>query len=225
MKHVTKEQAPASFVAWRACGNEHWVPGYGDLQNPEKRELHEALIAEQGAVCCYCGRRIGLWDSHIEHFRPQEHWPALALDYQNLHASCLRDTEPGQPLHCGHAKGSSLDEACCISPLEDDCEQRFGYALDGHILGHDAKAAYMADLLKLDGPVLRNRRGAVLEGVFDNDFLASATAEELAAVRAGYVRRDESGRLPDLGHVVAHFAEQLLPISSGTLRPSRGSKQ
>ena len=41
------------------------------LQNPEKRELHEALIQEQGDICCYCGMRITRESSHIEHLKPQ----------------------------------------------------------------------------------------------------------------------------------------------------------
>jgi uncharacterized protein (TIGR02646 family) len=52
---------------------------------------------------------IGFEDSHVEHFRPQEHFQALQLDYANLHASCIRQTLPGRPLHCGHAKGSDFD--------------------------------------------------------------------------------------------------------------------
>lgn len=212
MKQVTKGTAPQAFEEWKALENADWQPAYENLRNPEKHALHEALLAEQGWVCCYCGRTVELNDSHIEHFRPQERRTDLALDYRNLHASCLRETSPGLPLHCGHAKGSNFDEARHISPLEPDCEARFIYTLDGRILPADAadvRATYMIDLLKLDVASLRNRRREVGR-VFDPAFLATATDDELRALRDVYRRRDGQGRLTGFGHVLARFAEQRL---------------
>jgi uncharacterized protein (TIGR02646 family) len=114
MKQVKKQGEPASFRQWREQANADWQPGYGDLQNPQKAQLHQSLLTEQGWVCCYCGRRIEQQDSHIEHFRPQERYPELALNYDNLHASCIRETKPGAPLHCGHAKSHDFDETMAI---------------------------------------------------------------------------------------------------------------
>jgi uncharacterized protein (TIGR02646 family) len=116
------------------------------LQNPEKRVLHQALLDEQGQLCCYCGRSITLADSHIEHFRPQEQREDLALDFENLLAACIRETEPGAPLHCGHAKGHDFDEGRHVSPLDPTCESRFGYLLTGAIVSKDAGASYMTAL-------------------------------------------------------------------------------
>lgn len=81
MKHVTKGTPPAEFEAWRSQANEDWKPTYDELQNPQKRNLHQALLDEQGSVCCYCGRSVGFEDSHIEHFKPQERYGALQLEY------------------------------------------------------------------------------------------------------------------------------------------------
>lgn len=72
MKYVGKGQAPPAFELWKVQGDEGWAPAYGDLQQPEKGELHAALLKEQGWVCCYCGRRVHKVDSHIEHYRPQK---------------------------------------------------------------------------------------------------------------------------------------------------------
>lgn len=209
LKSIIKTTEPASFSAWKSQKNEHWQPTYETLQNPEKRDLHEALLQEQGYVCCYCGRRIGSDDSHIEHFRPQSRYPALALEFLNLHCSCIKATTSSTPLHCGHRKGDQFDEPLCISPLEPDCEQRFCYSLDGGIMGLNHRAEYMTDLLGLDIPFLRNRRNEVLQGVFDNDFLEWVTPEELAIIR-DRARQIDSQGLPDFGHVIARYAEQLL---------------
>ena len=125
MKWVKKQAEPTAFINWKSKANEEWEPSYDTLQNPEKRALHEALLTEQGQVCCYCGRTISLLDSHIEHFRPQETREDLALAYVNLHASCIREKSPGAPLHCGHAKGNDFDEGLVISPQDENCERRF----------------------------------------------------------------------------------------------------
>jgi uncharacterized protein (TIGR02646 family) len=215
MKHVVKGPSPEGFEAWKASGNSSWQPTYAVLQNPEKKLLHETLLKEQRWVCCYCGRGISLQDSHIEHFRPQESHPALALDFRNLFASCIRERNPGAPLHCGHAKGNTFDEANHIDPLDPACEQRFLYALDGAILpadDADAAARYMRDILKLDLPFLRNRRLDVLERVFDVEFLETASDAELQALIRAFRSADEQGQLESFGHVVARYAEQLQSV-------------
>lgn len=101
---------------------------------PEKRNLHSALLAEQGSVCCYCGRSIGLDDSHIEHFKPQERYDELQVDYANLHASCMRRQQRSIARRCGHAKDNGFDEDQYIAPVDPDCEQRFMYTLRGTII-------------------------------------------------------------------------------------------
>lgn len=213
MKHVTKDACAPEFEAWKALANPDWTPTYENLQNPQKRALHASLLKEQGWVCCYCGRSIAQQDSHIEHFRPQESYANLALSYENLHASCIRETEPGTPLHCGHAKGADFDEALQISPLDPECETRVLYTLDGSILARDAVDAqigYMVELLQLDISFLRNRREEEVNRVFDPAFLATVTAEELRLLRDAFRRRDEAGHAQSFGHVLARFSEQRL---------------
>jgi uncharacterized protein (TIGR02646 family) len=212
MRYVAKGEGPASFTDWKDQANENWTPTYADLRNPQKRDLHTALLVEQGGTCCYCGRRISLDESHIEHFVPQEESEQLALEYGNLHASCIRARSPKLPLHCGHAKDRRLDEEQAISPLDPGCERRFRYLLDGGLLpaeDADTNAAYMIDLLRLNIPLLRNRRQAALAGMFDNDFLESASDEELKTVCNAYRSRDDQGQFEDFAHVIARFAEQL----------------
>jgi uncharacterized protein (TIGR02646 family) len=221
MKHVTKGTPPAEFEAWKSQANEDWKPTYDELQNPQKRNLHQALLDEQGSVCCYCGRSVTLEDSHIEHFKPQERYGALQLEYTNLYASCLRGQERTTSRHCGHAKGNGFDEARYIAPVDPDCEQRFMYTLRGAVIptdSADARAQYMIDLLALDGPALRNLRDEVLSRVMDPAFLASATKEELTRLKDGFRRRDAAGNHVDFGHVLARYAEQTLaePVAASS---------
>ncbi|MDN6884472.1 TIGR02646 family protein [Variovorax sp. CAN2819] len=211
MRYVNKKSAPELFQQWMELENEDWQPSYGDLQNPQKHALHESLLSEQGWTCCYCGQSIDFDSSHIEHFRPQESHENLALHYGNLFVSCGRKFEVTTPSHCGHAKSNQFDEHLHISPLDQTCETRFLYTLDGQICANDpadAGADYMTSLLKLDIPFLRNRREEVIKRVFDEDFMSTATNESLLELSRAFRALDKEGRADDLGHVVARFAEQ-----------------
>lgn len=213
MISLKKGKEPEAFTKWKALANDLWQPTYSDLQNPEKQSLQLALISEQGGLCCYCGRAISEQDSHIEHFRPQQAYKELELDYSNLFVSCIREKEPGAPLHCGHAKGSDFDEQKAISPLDEACEGRFIFSVqDGAIYPadrNDTSASYMIDLLKLNIEFLSGRRAEALKRVFDDEFISSATQEELAKLAKAFRQANDGGYRNDFAHVVSRYAEQL----------------
>lgn len=216
MKYVIKGQSPVSFEQWKGQANEEWQPSYSLLANPEKRELHQTLLVEQGWVCCYCGRGIEIEKSHIEHFRPQEHYSELELCFENLHASCLRQLEPRTPLSCGHAKKSDFDETRFISPQDPKCESRFKYNALGEIIPADASdqsAVYMIGLLKLDSPELKGQRFEAIEKALPPTFLATLSDEELKLMRDKYRAPDPDGKLTPFGHVVSRYAAQYLPAA------------
>lgn len=213
MKRVVKGTEPASFTQWKASANEDWTPTYPTLQNPQKRDLHNNLLEEQNFFCCYCGREIAVDSSHIEHFRPQEDYDALALEYENLHASCLRETKPGNPLHCGHHKSNWFDENLHISPTDENCEQRFRYLLSGVIQeaqATDLAATTMIEKLALDIAYLNQRRQAALRKVFDDQFLNDVSDRELQRI-VDALRSAMPDKQIAFDHVIARYAEQLLP--------------
>lgn len=216
MRYISdkKQKGPDQFEDWKALANDDWQPCYEDLQNPEKESLHSALLAEQAWLCCYCGRKIDRSDSHIEHFRPQESYPELALSYANLHASCIRESAPGMPRHCGHGKGKDFDENLHISPTDATCEARFMYTWDGQILPKsevDEPARYMCRLLKLDIKSLESRRKSVIGNVFDETF----NTDELRLLIDAFRKPGTDGCLEDMAHVVARYAEQALLATAG----------
>lgn len=219
MRYVLKGPEPASLGAWRAQGNAAWTPTYRDLRSSEKSALHCSLLAEQGQTCCYCGRRIGLHDSHIEHFAPQDAYEDQALDYGNLFASCIREQSPGAPLHCGHGKANHFDALLAIHPTDSGCEHRFRYSkFDGAITpaeAEDAPAHHMIGLLQLDIDFLRQRRAEALDGMFDDAFESSASLDELRLLAVRLRQEQSPGAVRSFGHALARYAEQLLQLRSG----------
>lgn len=185
---------------------------FADLQNPVKRNLHMQLAAEQGMLCCYCGIRICLDSSHIEHFRPQDPYREYIFSYENLFASCGRNRRPTDPLTCGHAKSSDFDNELAIFPTDEGCESHFKFALNGAVepaVAEDKCASYMIGLLDLDGAALRDRRKRILDAVFDANFIETASADELANIADGCVEFDEKGQLLEFGHVIRAVALSL----------------
>jgi uncharacterized protein (TIGR02646 family) len=188
---------------------------YDDLSDRERILLREALIEEQGGLCCYCGRRIDTDNSHNEHFRPQSSYPDLAVNYENLHASCIRETKLNDILHCGHGKKDKFDETRCVSPLECDCEERFLYTLEGEILPkdkNDEKAKYMIELLKLNAGPLLGRRKTVLALVLPLDLLDDMSSDELEKLRSAYLERDENGCFQEFKQVLSRYIDQNTPV-------------
>ncbi|MGL6244768.1 retron system putative HNH endonuclease [Pseudomonas sp.] len=212
MRQVFKGTEPASFIQWKAEANEDWSPTYTSLQNPEKYDLHTSLLLEQGYFCCYCARDINHSSSHIEHFRPQEDYKNLALEYQNLHASCIRKKESGSPLHCGHQKDNWFDEDEHISPLEESCEKRFRYLQTGEIQATEAtdtQASKMIEILALDIAYLNNRRHEIISKLFDPAFIRQASDEDFEII-ANAFRSTPLSEQSAFDHVIVRYAEQLL---------------
>lgn len=170
MKKITKGTEPPEFTAWKSEDKMAHRPNWNRLRSPLKTIIHESLMSEQGFICCYCETRIAVDDSHVEHYRPKEECSNLQLDYGNLLCSCLRERSSGEPVHCGHRKGSWFDEELLISPLQQDCESRFMFTADGGIYprtSSDIAAVETIERLALDLPKLNALREAALDELYD----------------------------------------------------------
>ena len=165
MKYIDKGNEPPEMLVWKAQACDDWQPTWDGLANPERTKLREALIAEQGFICCYCQSRItDRTDSHIEHYKPRSAFPAEQLNYDNLHASCAN------PQHCDGKKGDWYDTSLMISPLESDCEAQFSFTSRGEIRASETaarkKAAEaMISKLELNCDSLTRRRREAIDGI------------------------------------------------------------
>ena len=157
MKRILKQKSPSSFVKWvRKNPSAHW----GLFQGEVKQELADQLRQEQGYLCCYCEQRIGDGSSHIEHLRPKgSQYSKYTFDYQNLLSSCLDKNS------CGKKKADWYSPAM-VTPLDENCEERFYYRGDGAIIpahSEDRHAQETIDRLNLNCDKLKTMRMQVYE--------------------------------------------------------------
>lgn len=167
MKQIIKHSEPSLFSRWKAANP---TVTYKDLQRDVKCALKQALIEEQGYLCCYCECRISDVTSHIEHFKPKGKptYASLQLDYENLFASCTKRPTGAPEEHCGHKKGDAFMDAL-VSPLEADCASHFTYTLNGHIVAKDQRGSDTISLLHLDSELLNQQRQSLLDYFLEMD--------------------------------------------------------
>lgn len=217
MLQIHKQAEPDEIIAWKALENEDWQPSYENLMAPERPILRQALLAEQGHVCCYCNRRITESPAdgqnaefHIEHFRPQHSFAPLELDYQNLHASCFKNESVKGRRHCGPAKDNWFDPALTLSPLNNNSGV-IRYGLNGSVFSNSSPAA--AETIKrlaLDHAMLNAEREAEIAGKLDADFIQNATIDDLVKLYRAH-QQMQNGRFQPFAMAVMQCIAALLP--------------
>lgn len=195
MKCIQKCDEPQGLIDWKSSFRSFGgTPTYAELRNPQKTIVKQSLIDEQGKICCYCGIRIDMYNTHIEHLVPQSVDESLQVEYSNLLASCEGEN---RLVHCGHNKENWYDPDKLISPLDTDCEQHFAFTYDGRIIPAyesektDASAETISRL-GLDTEKLNSLRGAAIEGIL---FLPDLTVEEIDRFLLECRRPNEQGEL------------------------------
>jgi uncharacterized protein (TIGR02646 family) len=195
MRHIQKTEEPQSFSEWKAIESQTPNCTYENFKNPQKRELHEVLLQEQGYLCCYCEIQIARQHSHIEHVKPQNPYSELSLDYFNLLASCQGENTPPykKPIHCGQKKGNELLK---VSPLDPNCTDFFRYTEAGEIVpaqnGNEQEAEDTIEILGININKLIRLRKSAIEGLDIN----SLTQIEIQELIQAMTQRDIN-RQPD----------------------------
>jgi uncharacterized protein (TIGR02646 family) len=141
MKRIIKGKEPNCLLQYRQIQHtpDTPPPTYEDYH--PKEPLKEALLKEQGYICCYCMQRISKETMEIEHWKPkcEGKYPELQLDYKNLLASCSGNRGQGKKnLHCNASHGN---EELTINPADDvkNCEHYIKYSSSGKIYSDDEK--------------------------------------------------------------------------------------
>ena len=162
MRTITKGPEPASLTTYRKTLRSN----YNDYTG--KDALRDALVTEQGGLCCYCMGRIrnGPTTMKIEHWRSQSRYPARQLEYRNLLGACLGgEGQPPSLQHCDTRKG---DQDLLWNPAAPDhhIETRLRYENDGSIRSDEGEFdAQIKDILNLNITFLKNQRKNVLSAI------------------------------------------------------------
>ncbi len=192
MKYIEKGKEPEAFTEWKALANDDWQPTYDDLSGDTKEAVKDALMGEQGRICCYCERRLTDNDSHIEHLRPQSDQSVDPLDYANMLCSCQNRLQKGEPRHCGNLKDNWFDKVLLVSPLESGCERRFAFTGDGNVepaLTTDDAAIETINRLGLDIPKLKALRASAIEPFLEEDL----SEDDMHQFVMGYLQKTGNG--------------------------------
>lgn len=158
MKRIVKGKEPQSLLT-------HRLKSFADYENyPNKDELRASLLTEQGHICCYCMQRISDSKMKIEHWKSQDEYPLLQLDYNNLLGACQGGE--GSPSHLQHCDTKKGNTEITINPLDNNrnCEDLIKYAGDGRIYSYDLIMNHeLNEVLNLNMQTLKNNRGDILK--------------------------------------------------------------
>ena len=162
MRHIVKGNEPRSLV-------EHRSQPYADYDNyPQKDDLRQSLLTEQGYICCYCMQRIAHDTIKIEHWQPQSIYPDLQLDYRNLLGACQGNQgQPQRLQHCDTRKGET---EITINPADasKNCENFIKYRSNGQIYSDDETINNeLNEVLNLNLETLTRNRKAAMDAVIE----------------------------------------------------------
>ena len=187
MKYIVKNPEPIAFKNWRE-NNDYKPILYSELpsnppRHPEegicyfsRKELTEALLKEQGFICCYCNKRLKQADKvTLEHLETQTENPDKALIYNNLLASC----DGGFPQKEGE-KIIKIKSAFCnnrrgalpiyVHPLQVDCATKFYFNLEnGEIKGINEDVTTTINHLNLACAYLNDERKEAIKAIILDD--------------------------------------------------------
>ena len=193
MKYIVKQSEPQELIEFKAAANPpDWIPAYDNLTKVAKDATKQALIKEQGYICCYCERRLKDNESHIEHFQPQSDPNVDDIDYSNMLCSCQKKLKKGDPRHCGNLKGDWFDNILLVSPFNSACENKFGFKGDGTIYSIDDASDAKTTIEKLGLGIgkLNSLRESAIEPFLDT----ALSEEEFRQFVEGYLQIDSEGK-------------------------------
>lgn len=184
--------------------------------------LRNRMVEEQGAICCYCGRRLE-YPNHpqyiVEHVYPKEADRTIAGEYKNLLLSCrpsdeeenerkkTKKSEQKKFFHCDKSKSSQKIK---YSPLMEDCADYFVYDEFGNVEGTDDDAQKDIEILNLKCDWLKRHRLAAIEGEIYDENMELISDDELQQRIHSIMERDEQGRHSEYCFAVSGAIKHLL---------------
>lgn len=169
MKHLNKIQELLSLVRHRA----NQPAFYYNLPLAAMKDLRANLLSEQGHICCYCMKRIPQkierdgtvsYEMKVEHFRCQDNYPALQLNYSNLLGACTGNEGNPKKLQTCDTKKGNTDITINPTLANPNCETQIIYRSNGEIHSDDPIIEReLSEVLNLNMQTLVDGRREVFE--------------------------------------------------------------
>lgn len=219
MKYISKGSGPKELRQWfnatqRDENGKRINCRYNHIPPDVKEKVINALLEDQGYLCCYTGIRISDKTTHIEHFKPQSISKQDEDDHDDVeYRNMLAAYPKGDCPFGAKARGNWYDLDSFIHPLDGACETKFQFDMEGGI-----KPASKTDLptketierLQLAHSLLVDmRKQAIDELLFPEDEVLSE-AKLRRIVENGYSIRDRKGRYPHFCFIIEQVAQQVL---------------
>ena len=215
---------------WKIDGEYPSDLDYRQLTSDIKTKIKQALLEDQGFICCYTGHEIDGENSHIEHIKPQsmcrdEGKPLETLNYTNMLAAYPRS--PRGYLNEKGVKYGALIRGNIIlniTPLMPDCEQRFKFLADGTMEAatpEDDDAVHTIESLGLKNSRLVDIRKEIIDEIFTllrsaaNDTSGLVMSIELLVNNA--YRKNSEGKLRPFCFVIHGVATDTLNRINGLI--------
>jgi hypothetical protein len=210
---------------------------------PGRRDLRDALVAEQFGLCAFTGVPIDKRDSGPK-LTTSSKKGQVGFSVHNAHLKprCVCERElvaagksPGRDLGedmdyknivaALEVKGTDSEKfgpsvagewwepGNCVLPTHQNCETDLRYDDGGGIHGNNAAAVQTINKLKLGHGILSSWRREALRAFLDPANPSHHTATHLQAVVTA-MSQPRTGRLPDYSFVIKNVAESLLELAA-----------
>ncbi len=124
------------------------------------------LEKEQNCQCAYTERYISFdnTNSHIDHFRKQEHFPNLTFDWNNLFVATNNEYYGAK---YKDKKIKKEEYSLIINPTLDNPNKHLEYSMNGNINGKDAKGIKTIEIFNLNHRSLVEERKETIKIILD----------------------------------------------------------
>ena len=201
---IQKSLPPNSLSQYRRDIN----ASYENMPSAVKEELRQSLLNEQGAICCYCMKRIKPEQSRIEHWHSQTEFPDEQLNYDNMMLACQgNEGQTPSKEHCDVKKGdaplkfnpSNPNHAPLLKPR---------YLNNGCIESDDNEFnEQLNSVLNLNETMLKGNRKKVYESVKQALTKKGWTLQTINGLTQKYQSRNNNEAKPFCG-VVLYWLEK-----------------
>ena len=198
----------------RSLAEHRLRPGATYANYGQSEELRRALVAEQRGICCYCMSRVSAqWRAmKVEHWRSQDRFPALQLEYGNLLGACLgNEGHLPEEQHCDTRTGNRDLSRNPARPA-DRVEESIHYSGAGEIHSEDEVFdREINEVLNLNVFHLTQNRRKALESFLEaNTRRGTYTKAELERWLRTWSGADSEGTLLPFAPVVVYWLRKRL---------------